>query len=824
MEKINEFIKKYGIIILVIIFFVLGCYRTKITEPMICDLKRPKYNYFFDNYKHLIQKYNLRNKETKLLKSLFDTDIFQNTNYVKDNKSLSEYVKVNNIEAKKDDFIFAVNEIINNNRMWDNTNNYVITLDSKISQVRHFWLLDILLSDLKCMLELKEINIVGTKLKEILKDKAIKLCSQKELLNYCSAVSANPKIGKFNSNTLEEEEKLLRKGVISNEDKNSLSIKDFKLVSIKDNVSKFGKGYYPEPLNSILEDLMLKFEEKYSRKLDNYDRNDLTKLALLYVPILQVMINKNLATPSTSSDKKKIEETLNINKELFYLIKHQYKLISIYSLINNLLTNTKEKELAYKCCVDSKDKKNICYDFAQNQADSEPIVYGFDKYGYSKDTPCSPETNKTILDLQLKTLEARLSENSFWNNIPSGVKDKFYLNFKNLLNYFMVKKLDKSFNLSKTSIISLLGLLKEQNMELILPENIETVPNDNNEVDEENDEASKIIQTIRLSNAYSTIKKLAEKLGIDQNDFNFASLGENIPKLKFAVINLIQIRRLLLNYQANEGSVNKTMARMLGLVPTNFSYYRIMIKGGIPIRYHDTILSKFIKLLMKVRLIKLGTFTLSKKPKDVITYLENIFPTGKDLDICSIYKPVLQRLRTLRNITPIEYVYYKNNFNSYCDSRDSLLSKEKPILFKDINGTIIETHKKEILDYNKDKISVLTAVDSNGELEILNVNNKNQIEYSGLIMRAGVVYSNKVLKDNTTIVSTVSTGEDNKMKIRKSKIRLESLVEDEVEDVVSTSQYSANEVLDGTSIKTEIDDNNKNILNLINNYFDFDKD
>jgi hypothetical protein len=824
MEKINEFIKKYGIIILVIILFVLGCFRNKITEPMICDLKRPKYNYFFDNYKHLIQKYNLRNKEQNLLKSLFDIDIFQNTNYVKDNKSLSKYVKVNNIEPKKDDFIFAVNEIINNNRMWDNTNNYVITLDSKISQVRHIWLLDVLLSDLKCMLEVKEINIVRTKLKEILKDKAIKLCSQKELLNYCSAVSANPKIGKFNSDTLEEEEKLLRKGVISDEDKNLLSIKDFKLVSIKDNVSKFGKGYYPEPLNSILEDLMLKFEEKYSRKLDNYDRNDLTKLALLYVPILQIMINKNLATPSSSQDKKKIEETLNINKELFYLIKHQYKLISIYSLINNLLTDTKEKELAYKCCVDSKDKKNMCYDFAQNKADSEPIVYGFDKYGYSKDTPCSPETNKTILDLQLKTLEARLSENSFWNNIPTDVKDKFYLNFKTLVNYFMVKKLDKSVNLSKTSIISLLGLLKEQNMDLILPENIETIPNENNEVDEENNEEGKLIHAITLSNTYSTIKKIAEKIGIDQNDFNFASLGENIPKLKLAVINLIQIRRLLLNYQANEGSVNKTMARMLGLVPTDFSYYRIMIKGGIPIRHHDTILSKFIKLLMKIRLIKLGTFTLSKKPKDVITYLENIFPQGKDLDICSIYKPILERLRTLRNITPKEYVYYKNNFNSYCDSRDSLLSKEKPILFKDINGTIAETHKKEIIDYNKNKIFVLTAVDSNGELEILNVNNKNQIEYSGLILRGGVVHSNKVLKDNTIIVNYISTDENKKMKIGKSKIRLESLVEDEVKDAKSASQYSANKVLEGTSIKTEIDDNNKNILNLIKNYFDFDKD
>merc|ERR1711871_27962 len=187
----------------------------------------------------------------------------------------------------------------------------------------------------------------------------------------------------------------------------------------------------------------------------------------------------------------------------------------------------------------------------------------------------------------MKSLDARLSENSFWNSIPSGVKKKFYSNFTELLNYFLVKKLNKKFNLSKASIITLLGKFKEQNMELILPDKLDTVGNDYSLPYDEENEEDKVIDTINLSTAFSTIKKLAEQIGIDEQHFNLASLGENIPKLKFAVINLIKIRSLLLSYRANEGSVNKTIVRMLALVPSDYNYYQIMIKGGIPIRNHD---------------------------------------------------------------------------------------------------------------------------------------------------------------------------------------------------------------------------------------------
>ena len=97
-------------------------------------------------------------------------------------------------------------------------------------------------------------------------------------------------------------------------------------------------------------------------------------------------------------------------------------------------------------------------------------------------------------------------------------------------------------------------------MELILPEKLDTITNDYTLTYDEENEEDQVIDTINLSTAFSTIKKLAEQSGIDEQHFNLASLGENIPKLKFAVINLIKIRSLLLSFRANEGSVNNNSA------------------------------------------------------------------------------------------------------------------------------------------------------------------------------------------------------------------------------------------------------------------------
>ena len=812
---IKDFAKKYGLILAISLLIYICSNKTQ--ENMICDLDRPQYNYFFN------KNIDFKGKELSLLKSLFDKTSFRNNGYNKDNKSLSEYIKVNNIESRKDDFVNAVYDLLNNNRIWDSMNNYKVSYESKVSQLRHIWLIDKLFTDLSCVLKKSDLDKIKKDLKKMFNDTPVRLCNQDELKNYCSAVSKNPKIGKLNLNLLEEEESTILKTGKVVESVSGTPSKQFKLISIKTNVVKFGKGYYKEPLNRILVDLLEKFEEKFSRKLDNYDRNDIVKLVLIYVPDLQALINKNALLSKTSSSKKDTEIELNINKELFYLLKHQYKLVSIYNLINSVLTDPTEKELAYKCCSDINDTTNKCFDFAEFQKDSDPIVYGFSKYGYVKEKSCTPEIKKDLFDLQSKTLEARLSTNKFWNDIDTNVKTQFYKNLQTLLNYFTVKEI--SDDISKLSIGSIINSLKYQNINLIFPKNFNTTKSTYKNT--RNDKLIKAIKSIELANSSSTIIKIVNDYGLNNNDFNFISLVGNIPKLKLSSINLLEIRNLLLNYSANEASVNQTMSRMLYLIPSEYNYHKIMITGAILPRFHDIVLDKFFKIVSNINLIKLKPHSLNKKPSEIIEYIEQIFPQSKSMDTCSIYKDVLDRLRSRRDITPTEYVYYKQDINKVCDNRDNLLTKDTHILYKDTDGKLVETTKRVVSDYNKTDTRVLTVINTNNQVEIVNLNSKGLVTYTGLILiGTKLVSTNDLITSKTLIDVTSFVLKNNKEIVGKSKLRLDKdIVKDKVvaKPEIKDGAISVKDVLGKTTLDTTVTDTNKNLVNLINNYYDFEK-
>jgi len=116
MEKLNDFIKKYGLIIFLGIIFIIILSRN-IKENMVCDLNRPQDNYISTQLNHLIKNLELEPKNINILKSLFDTSKFPQNGYNKDNKSMDSFIKTNGIKSRKEDFLRAVNIILNNNRM-----------------------------------------------------------------------------------------------------------------------------------------------------------------------------------------------------------------------------------------------------------------------------------------------------------------------------------------------------------------------------------------------------------------------------------------------------------------------------------------------------------------------------------------------------------------------------------------------------------------------------------------------------------------------------------------------------------------------------------
>ena len=90
MEKLNDFIKKYGLIIFLVTVFIIMISRNTI-ENMICDLGRPQDNYISSNLNHLIKKLELEPKQVNILNALFDTSKFPQNGYNKDNKSMDNF-------------------------------------------------------------------------------------------------------------------------------------------------------------------------------------------------------------------------------------------------------------------------------------------------------------------------------------------------------------------------------------------------------------------------------------------------------------------------------------------------------------------------------------------------------------------------------------------------------------------------------------------------------------------------------------------------------------------------------------------------------------
>ena len=106
---------------------------------------------------------------------------------------------------------------------------------------------------------------------------------------------------------------------------------------------------------------------------------------------------------------------------------------------------------------------------------------------------------------------------------------------------------------------------------------------------------NKTIKSLQLATSISTIIKIAIDNGF--KSINFLSLGNKIEKVKFAAIKLIEIRDLLLGYRANSSTVVKTILKMLALERTEDDYYNILIKGGVMLRYHDSVINGFTKIL-----------------------------------------------------------------------------------------------------------------------------------------------------------------------------------------------------------------------------------
>ena len=711
MNKLKDFLKKNYIIFIILFFLVIYyIYNKKLKEGMKCigycdktkmnqniEIPANFFEYFIKNFYHLLAKYNLGQSDLMAIRNIFDKMTYDVTN-------LEEYINSSKINIDKIDFKDIVNEIINSNRIWDSENNYNLDFTNKIYEIRQVYILDKIKSILKLQLENNEIDELLSFINEKILTIPKVTCTENDLISYCKSIN-----NYNNSNSLE---------------------KDFKLISIKDNVENYPNNLFEKNANigKIYSSITSQFTSKRKVDFDIYDREHFDYLVndVLY-PYGET---NNILS---DNDFKYIEETLRF----------QFKLLSVYLLINQNVDD-KDRELAYKCCVDSIDD-NRCFNFENIGEPYNPIVFGFDKFGYSNIRNCSfNKTNEENINNNI--LKEELDENKIWTKLNKNVKENFYETLRALLNLSISNKLDEDIKKMKVSSINM--ITKQRKIKDLFTSTIEI---DKNYIEEEN--SNEVIDSINSSSTYYAINKILNENNLSENDFNLISVSTSTDKLKMIAIKLIEIKNLLLTYNAHNKNINFTISNILGVSNNNDTFHKILLDVGMIDRYHDMFMKNLIKILVTVNDIEIEKTVniLEQRPRNVIKYKNVFFPSNKNQDVCRNFQIILNNLRDSRKITIKEFSDYKKILSKYCKRRAIYLSNNKVLLYKDSDGKLLELYKFRTVNKFGKTIDILFAnIDS--KKQIINVR-ENIAEYTNLY-----IIDNKVTDgtNNTNEVKVTS--------------------------------------------------------------------
>ena len=336
----------------------------------------------------------------------------------------------------------------------------ILELNRKLIQKDLFVTKNTKVSDLKNLLMIKDIsddleNGISEFRKiflQLMKIINFSKCGDEGFINYCKKGIIVTKTEKFSN--LKKEIRHFTKYGEFREDFGDSEIKtDFRKLSIKEAIDRF-----VENDNKILANLFSKFKLKYKREYNNYNKKDLYKLAVIFIKDIKVLIKNIKETKGKKDRDSRSLRRDSIKKfipsrNLFYQIKHHFKILSIYLLFNKFIKNEKDNVQANICCAPTKfdnKKVNYCANLSSEAKNSVPRVYGFSRYGYIKDSKCKSESFfeqdlEEKLDLVLRKNNSLKSKmlNLFLNNkILNENKDNKSYKLKNI-DLDHIKKLQK---------------------------------------------------------------------------------------------------------------------------------------------------------------------------------------------------------------------------------------------------------------------------------------------------------------------------------------------------------------------------------------------
>jgi hypothetical protein len=623
-----------------------------------------------------------------------------------------------------------INTILNNNCMISSLVEYDVKATTPLVNVVSAWHMDNLRNSMLCVInDKKVIDMLIKQLAFIILSPRVELCSKTKFQEYCEKSYENyvqqitPKVQVINNNKgqvinkkeiekfaqeLDNTKKDLQSGssiqILNMESKLLPLVSNSPKYMDVNSLSTYLQTFNAKSLGNELEANMIKLMNIYKKNnkkdLKLVDKKEFGKFVGILVDEIKLTV-KNIVDEDDLSKLKPLIIDFTNNQKIFYLLKHNYKLLLALELIDKNVKKDDEKLQAQLCCGKTGEKS--CFNFSTNPKNPSAIVYGFNELGYVNKVKClkDDDASKKLEKEQSLTLDQLFSDKyALWKNISKESKTTILANVVNLLAIHGIK-VDK--------IDGVIGNIRKQledNKNKITMSDFDLTvgvkPGDiNKQFIVNNDFYKGIVDQLKKADKIDQIQKIIKSIGFTSDQILF-NHSVNLVYAKDITETLALVKEVMKNFGYDNNSV--AVAKIFGIIGTSETFAEIMSKTTVLPRNHQLIIDFILKIITDKKFAIVRTHTMNSVPDTIIKYLQSK-PADKDLNLCNVYNDFLAQLRKDQVISNNEFNQYDQQIELYCNPNVVNIPdiKSVKIPINDKKGlAVIEREHKSYNDFVKE--------------------------------------------------------------------------------------------------------------------------
>ncbi len=657
-------------------------------------------------------------------------DPFVNLKKIESEITIEEYLVEKKIPVGDiDKAVLLIKSIINNNCLMSALSEYDVSRKTLLKDVVQTFLLDNLKNSLICLIpDKKVIELVVQQLGLLIIKPYVEICSTEKFKQYCEAnytqvqqevsdivdlqiISVNSETKSESKSETQDEKtnknkkmcKVANKKQIekfaSELDKTAEEIKsgtmkildiESKMLPLVSNspkfmgtesiekiIKSFNQSSLGEDVQVYMKELMDEYRKKYNKDLNISIKADFSNFVLLLIDNFNLLI-EDLRGDNLCEDEEddgdeidNLVNKFNGYKKIYYMLKHYYKIVTVYELINSNVKESDEKLQAMLCC--SRQGDNTCHNFSTDIKNPSAIIYGFNDYGYVNSIKCIKGTPEAIAneEEQKKTLDEILSSKyEMWKNISRENKAIIYVSVINIFKIYGaqlssiegklgdIRKNLKDIS-NKISISDFTKIVKVRESDIINKLNISSP------------DYLKAIELITKAENMETLSKILANYGFTKEQVVFnTNVLLNVAKeiAKVAIFS----KFIFSNFYFSNSS--QVIVKIMGIMKTKQSFNEIFAETNIVPRYFSLIQQAIMTGITNGKFAVIAKHDMNSIPNDVINYIQSK-PIDQTLTLCNVYGLALDKFRKDRVIGVNDYLSMDEKMNIYCNPNKIKLDK-----------------------------------------------------------------------------------------------------------------------------------------------------